>query len=516
MWLGVVAGWLLGRAQATDVLVPEATPATLDDFAVAYMIYDMIATNLADDGLAVDDAEAIRVWAKTDGDACFDNAACPANLWGRTGARLAVVLSVSQGSGALAVEALLYTRGQSAPVRVVKEQVPEGSEDAFAREMVGVVRTELDAVGDPEEDPGPVELPPEESVSSVPSTHTSTGKATSDKAGSVKATSDKAAADRAAAEKKAAEKAAADQKTADKKAADKKAADKAAADKRSSASTQADANADEARRSTSATGALTTKQESERRTMGIPVAAYRRYLASGQKRDAWLADARVWTNHAHLGVGAGVGLGDVDRGYAVWVHLAEQDQALVVDGSSYWAGDGAGTGVYLGAEVGYAPLWFLDLDLGLGVQQGMKHLDAGWECPDCQASDQVVPLSYAAVPSAQLVAEPKARFLFRAAGTVKPYASVGAQLRVYDGFTIPDDAVSFPVEPGGIGLGAGAGVGVALDLAPHVSVLIDVPWTFTLAPGADSADAENVQTSPRQLGSWGGVLRPTVQGTYRF
>src|SRR5436190_19037289 len=116
MLLGLVA-----IAGAADVLIPEATPRGLDDFSVAFLFYEMVVDAARKEGLDYEDAEVIRGWAGPEGDGCWDNDACPANLWDRTSARLAVVMSVGATDAGLEVDVRLHNADESAPFKVLRE-----------------------------------------------------------------------------------------------------------------------------------------------------------------------------------------------------------------------------------------------------------------------------------------------------------------------------------------------------------------------------------------------------------
>ncbi|MFN7144706.1 MAG: hypothetical protein ACK4YP_13100, partial [Myxococcota bacterium] len=130
--LGLLA--LLAPAHATDVLFVEATPVTLDDFSVAGLFYGMVLSAADEERLDYEDADAIRKWAGKDADTCWDNDVCPANLWDRTDARLAVVMSVGQEADGLKVEVRLHGVDEVAPFKTLRETVGPGEEfEAAAR-----------------------------------------------------------------------------------------------------------------------------------------------------------------------------------------------------------------------------------------------------------------------------------------------------------------------------------------------------------------------------------------------
>ena len=438
-------------ALAADVLVPEATPGVASDFAVAYMIYDMTAGALRDLGVSVSDAEDIRGFADTAGDACFTNAACPANLFSGSDAKVAVVLSVSSGSSGLKVVARVYQRGTGTPVKTVEQTVPEGGESDFAEELAGVVKAQIGAAS------GAVSRP----TSSTTSSGSTASSSTSSTSSSSKPTSTSSAGAKPA--------------------------------------------------------ALSDKQERDRKKMGVPVRTYQRYLASGKSREDFVADEGVRVGQVAVEVNGGYQIGDVDRGYGVWVKLEpDSSDSLLVTGSSTWVGDTSGAGALGTVSVSYRPLWFLDVGLGLGLASGNKQLTVGWECPACNVDTQEVETVYDPRQAGQLLIEPRVRGVFVPAGIAKPYLLAGAQLRIFDGFEVPDAGVPIPGASGGTGLGLFVGPGLSLDVNRHFSLQFEVPYVLHLSPKPVSVDSEVVEHQPAALDAAGGVFRVSGGVGFRF
>lgn len=126
---------LLTPAWSADVLIPEATPASMADFSVAYMVYGLVVSQVEKQGLEVEDGDEIREWAGEGGDACADVETCPAKLLKKSDARMAVVLAVGQGSKGLTIEARLYAHDDKSPVKVVRNTVAGGEEVAYAKKL---------------------------------------------------------------------------------------------------------------------------------------------------------------------------------------------------------------------------------------------------------------------------------------------------------------------------------------------------------------------------------------------
>ncbi len=126
---------LLAPAWGAEVLVPEATPTSMADFSVSYMVYGLVVSAVEKQGLDVDDGDEIREWAGDSADACADVEGCPASLFKKSEARMAIVLAVGQGKKGLGVEARIYAKGDKSPVKVVRETLDGGEEVAFAKSL---------------------------------------------------------------------------------------------------------------------------------------------------------------------------------------------------------------------------------------------------------------------------------------------------------------------------------------------------------------------------------------------
>jgi hypothetical protein len=87
---------------------------------------------------------------------------------------------------------------------------------------------------------------------------------------------------------------------------------------------------------------------------------------------------------------------------------------------------------------------------------------------------------------------------------------VGVHLRLWDGFEVPDgSSVDYPNASGGSGVGITAGGGMSFDVLPGLSLLVEVPYTLSLSDGTRSIDSADVESSPTELETTGGLLRVT-------
>ncbi len=477
--LGLVA--LFAPAQAADVLFVEATPATLDDFSVAGLFYGMVVSAAEEQGLDYQDADAIRRWAGTDADTCWDDDACPSNLWDRTDARLAVVMSVGTTASGLVVQARLHGVDETAPFKVLKETVPPGGELEVAERIARAAADALPLLPVRKPVSGPVLVIEDEVVPPPEDLPDPDERELPDEPDTPAGRPD-AGAGRA--------------KVDDRRPPDRDAVPDRPAGR---ADPRRDRDGEDSLREH-------LRTEEDRRRMGVPAPAYARYEASGLSREEWLAKARVRAGRAFLELGGGWGIGDVDRGYGVRLRIEESGDTFETVGTSSWEGAGAGAAPTFGFTLGYAPAWYLDTSVAVAVQYGTKYLDTGWECPaqcDPAASEYV----HDPVGAVQAFVEPRVRFYPVATGVVKPYALVAFSVLLHDGFEVPDpDFVDYPDAPAGASFGPTGGLGLAIDPVARVTIFGEVPATLLLAQPVTRADGE-VSLDPGRLEGGGYVVR---------
>lgn len=460
--LGLLA--LLGTAQAADVLFIDATPLTLDDFEVAEAFYAKVVAAAEDEGFSFDDVEAVRAWAGEDADTCWDVDACPANLWDRTSARLAIVLSVGQSPAGLEVGVRLHGVDDVAPFKVIRETVAPGQEAAVARTVARAAREALPLL--PERKPvapigGPVFVI-EDEVLVGDGTSTPTER------------------------KQPIPRDERPERERPERLPDRTRPDEPSSDEDLGSVLRAD---------------------EDRRRMGIPPGAYARYEASGLSREDWLRSARVRAGRGFIELYGGYGLGDVDRGYGVRLRIEEQGGAFDTSGRSTWEGAGAGSAPTFGFALGYAPAWFLDTSVAVAVQYGSKYLNTGWECTAALCEVPASEYEHEPVRAVQAYVEPRLRLFPVATGIVKPYAIVAFSVLLHDGFLVPDAGlVDYPDSPAGASLGPTGGLGIAIDPISRLTIFAEVPATLLLTPARTGSDGE-VELEPGRLTSGGYVVR---------
>jgi hypothetical protein len=525
--LALIAGVALASrdAYATDVLVPEATPRDLDDFSVAYMVYDMVVQSARDAGVDLQDAEQIRAWAGKRADGCFDEPACPGNLWALTDARLTVVMSVGQSAAGLDVEVRLVGADDPTPFKVLKQTVPPGGEPAFAAQVAKAIREAVPllprrpapkrpapkVVDLDEDDDAPKRTTPKAVVDADEDAPKRTSKPTVD----LDDDEDMEIHPGGSSSSRDTARSGGSSRSSGSRTGD--GSSRTTSSSRPSTSTSASRSSSSSRTSSSSgssrsTGAHTTARsaaadEAERRKMGIPRVAYERYRASGMERDRWLDAERVRTGHVTLELGAGWAMGDVDRGYGVRVGLEKQGADFEPATTSTWVGAGSGSGLHGWLGVGYSPAWWVETSLVVGVQYGRKHLDIGWECPPTECQPSSWEYTYDPVVAAQMVVRPRARFFPTATGVVKPYLLVAFDVGLYDGFAVSNPDVAYPAVDGGVSYGPTAGLGVNIAPIPALSLFVEVPGTLELSPATRVSLDSTLRQTPGELTASGYVVR---------
>ncbi len=244
------------------------------------------------------------------------------------------------------------------------------------------------------------------------------------------------------------------------------------------------------------------QEQDERRYMGLPAFLYREYEASGLTREEFLDQKRFRGKRFLLEAAPGVVFGDIQRRYTAIARVIgetattyyERDQMLT------------GTAFGLALGMGYAPSWWLELGLHLGIEFPKKDFVSGYEqyrslgdfqaghrCPDhCDIT------SFRPALAVALLLEPRVRLHFRPAGLVKPYTLLGWSARVHDGYDTPDYVqVSYPNRSGIQSWGPMGGLGIGFDTHAKGGMFVESTYTYLLGPGIYQANPGAVYFPPK-------------------
>ena len=236
--------------------------------------------------------------------------------------------------------------------------------------------------------------------------------------------------------------------------------------------------------------------------LSLPAKFEQEYLDSNMMPDAWVKQRRIRAGNILVELHSGLALGDVNRSYDTRIGIRE-DGDSIFDIYEYETFS-PGTGSMLGGAIGYAPLWWMELNLYGGVILAQKDLSTGWEQ---QTSDGSIinsdELDYDPVLAVSGHVEPRIRLYMVPAGPVKPYVLTGAYFRWFDPFQTEDLGGEHPLSysdlPSGVHYGVTAGGGVAFDSAGPVGVFFEVPWTYVLSqePYECSSITQSDQSCPQ-------------------
>lgn len=148
----VFLGLVPSIAWAEPVLVPDFTPGTTSEFAIAYMLQQTVTAELAARGhFVVTQAGAQTVLGEGALASCADDPTCPLAALPSLPARLAVVVRVRRLGSDVLGEVRVYQTAFPDPVEVWDLVVQSGQEQTFAQGVAGFVdgRSELLGPVDP-------------------------------------------------------------------------------------------------------------------------------------------------------------------------------------------------------------------------------------------------------------------------------------------------------------------------------------------------------------------------------
>jgi len=249
------------------------------------------------------------------------------------------------------------------------------------------------------------------------------------------------------------------------------------------------------------TASIDEQEAQERRYMRLPVGLYQEFKRSGLSRDEFVQEKRFRANKFFVELAPGLVFGDIQRRYTAVARVIgksadqyyERDQLL------------PGTAFSLVAGVGYAPTWWMDAAVQLGIELPRKDFVSGFEqyasigdfqaghnCPDfCDLT------SFKPALAVTLVFEPRVRLYARPTGLVKPYTVLGWSMRIYDGYDTPDYVqVSYPNRSGIQSFGPTGGLGMAFDTHPTANAYLETTYTHLLGPGTFDSNPGAVYFPP--------------------
>jgi len=278
-----------------------------------------------------------------------------------------------------------------------------------------------------------------------------------------------------------------------------------------------------------AAGRISTRSMSpddERRYLGLPKKLYDEYQASGESRAAFIGAKRFRARTFFVELSPSVVFGDIQRRYISRAMLLQRGRDDF-ETQGYYERDQflPGTAFSMVVGGGYAPLWWLELGVNVGLEFPKKELVTGWEaygsrsafenaeiCATCSEQRTFQPATAIA-----LMVEPRFRFVLVPTGPVKPFLIAAWTTRFNDKYATPDlDKVDYPDRPGVQAYGPTGGLGLSVDPRRRASIFMEATGTQLLGPGVLDTGRQFVNMVPVEQDGIGYVFAVRAGVTSRF
>jgi hypothetical protein len=209
-------------------------------------------------------------------------------------------------------------------------------------------------------------------------------------------------------------------------------------------------------------------------------------------------DPRDWVykNSPHAGrltvdVQAGLGIGDVERGADLRVTIdadGTQIENWFQEGP-YYARRPRG-----GLFVGYAPATMIDLGLFFGLQYSNRVLTTGLARQQSDGTTEIITNAPQRLQALQVLLQPRVRAYVVPLGPAKPYLFTAPEFRVFDAYKLDQgvDPPQYPIPTGGTMFGWCGGGGLMVDPGPIVGLFAEGSYTYLFG----------TRTDPQQSGVW--------------
>ena len=242
----------------------------------------------------------------------------------------------------------------------------------------------------------------------------------------------------------------------------------------------------------------------ERKHMGLTKALYEEFKGSGQSRAAFLTAKKYRAKTFFVELAPGIVFGDIQRRYTAIAYVQEGASPQYYERDQFLPG----TAFSLVAGFGYAPTWWLELGLNVGFEFPKKDFVSGYEAYDgeedfrngANCPEYCDLVAFKPATALTFLLEPRARFVMRPTGLVKPYAVAGWATRFYDGYDTPDTTtVSFPNRSGAQTFGPLGGLGIGFDPRKKASAYIEGTYTHLLGPGIHDVNVSVINQPPEKV-----------------
>lgn len=438
---------MLGLAQASDVLVPTFTPATLSDFGPAEKLTEETLASLNERDVLFVPPSEIQLRAGEVAEGCAETPDCVDILWDKfPPSRLAIVGRVAWKEGMLDTTVRFYGPEDTSPIEVMTTTIPESEIPRFADQVAFFAEELLSLVPPREDSVVPVAAEPQQDRPAPQPEPRFQPEDTGD----------------------------------------------------------LDRGATGEGPTRQSAGMIPEKVWQRYKDSGL---TWRRF----KERELIRAGSMTLELHGSALFGDVDRAYDVRVGVIQDQEgVSEEDITFSEFGLYQAEGFISGTGWSVGATLGYVPLWWLEIGVSGGMQVGRKYLTTGWEQylpSDEQNPYDTSSQEFDPTLAFMGMVEPRLRWYFVATGPVKPYVVTGATLRFYDGYVVPDlDTIKYPDRTGGMSTGLTAGAGLAFDAPGGFIASLEVPWTYLLTPDTFVRTAETLQNQPNPRKSSGQML----------
>jgi len=228
----------------------------------------------------------------------------------------------------------------------------------------------------------------------------------------------------------------------------------------------------------------------------------RHVLGSEQSLRKSGVDPRDWVyrNSPHAGrltvdVQAGLGIGDIERSADLRATLdAEGNQVE----SWYQEGPFYARRPRGGIFVGYAPATMIDFGLFFGIQYSNRLLTTGVARQQTDGTTEIITNPAQPLQALQVLLQPRIRAYLVPLGPAKPYLFTAPEFRIFDAYKLEQSAVApvYTVPRGGTMFGWCGGGGLMIDPGPIIGLFAEGAYTRLFGERSD----------PQQSGVWSSPL----------
>jgi hypothetical protein len=445
---------------AEPLLVPEFTPASPDEFAIAGMLGLQLQDRLLADGHIVLTEAVVQPVVGPALQSCAARAGCPSDVLPRLPARLAVVVLVGRDeSGGLIGYARLFVGSDPRPTQALDLPILPGQESLFVDQVAAAVQQIL-AVAGPS--PDAVLMAAARLISGEPLAPVAP-----------------APVPRAPPPPRVVLR----EEVADGE-------ERAGVDERPPKGTRDERP-------------LTAILEGTDVAPRTIVGAEESLRKSGEDPRDWMFHKTPHGGRLIIDVQAGLGIGDTER-------AADLRATVDVDGvqteSWYQEGPYYARRPRGGLFVGYAPSAWVDFGLFAGMQYGNRVLTTGNARALADGSYQVTTNAPQSLQAVQFTLQPRVRGYVVPTGPAKPYVFTGPEFRIFDSYKLeqPPNGPLYPIPPGGVVSGWTGGGGLMIDPGPIVGFFAEGTYTRTFG----------LRAGPAQNGLWSQPLPPPPLPTF--